>query len=279
MGRMSGAVMAHPLSLTWQAIFTYASWAIALAMVGVAVYLWRRERTPFYLCAVLAAAVAAFAEPLYDVAFDLWFYDAHKNGTPGAMWTHFTAFGVIQPNWTHSGYVILYAAVPLYAGRRMYEGTLSRRGLFTVWAIEIVSSCVFEMVGTGVNVYTYYGPFVLRLWHYPLVIGVLEGTQTVLFTVLATQIWRRVRSGWGLTALFAAFPITMFGVNFGLGWPVIISLHLSPGDFSRGVVWAGTLVSLALCPLVINGAHRFIATRPADDAEVRPQPVPHAVVV
>lgn len=276
MGRMSADVMAHPLSLTWQAIFTYASWAIALAMLGYALVLWRRQRTPFYTCAVLAAGVAAFAEPLYDVTFDLWFYDAHKDGSPGAMWTHFTAFGVVQPNWTHSGYIILYAAVALYAGRKMYDGTLSRRGLFVVWAIEILASTVFEMIGTGVNVYTYYGPYVLRLWHYPLVIGVLEGTQTVLFTVLATQIWRRVRSGWGLTALFVAFPMTMFGVNFGLGSPVIIALHLSPSDFSRGLVWAGTLASLALCPIAINGAHRFIATRvgsSAADAEARtPEP-------
>lgn len=259
MGRMSSAVMAHPLSLTWQTIFTLASWVIAAAMIAVAIYLWRRERTPFYLCAVLAAGVAAFAEPLYDVAFDLWFYDAHKNGTPGAMWTHFTAFGVVQPNWTHSGYIILYAAVALYAGRRMYDGTLSRRGLFIVWAIEITASCVFEIIGTGVNVYTYYGPYELRIWHYPLVIGVLEGTQTVIFTVLATQIWRRVRSNWGLTALFVAFPMTMFGVNFGLGSPVIISLHLSANAFSHGLVWGATFLSLALCPVAINGAHRFIA--------------------
>lgn len=279
MGRMSGAVMAHPLSLMWQAIFTYASWAIALAMVGVAVYLWRRERTPFYLCAVLAAGVAAFAEPLYDVAFDLWFYDAHKNGSPGAMWSTFTSFGVIQPNWTHSGYIILYAAVALYAGKKMYDGSLSRRGLFVVWAIEIVSSCVFEMIGTGVNVYTYYGPYELRIWNYPLVIGVLEGTQTVLFTVLATQIWRRVRSNWGLTALFVAFPMTMFGVNFGLGSPIIIALHLSPSEFSRGLVWAGTLLSIALCPVAINGAHRFIAGRAADVADQPQQRAQQPAVV
>lgn len=259
MGRMPNAVMAHPLSAIWQSIFTYASWAIALTMLVVAVYLWRRERTPFYVCAVLAAGVAAFAEPLYDVAFDLWFYDAHKDGSPGAMWSHFTAFGVVQPNWTHSGYVILYAAVALYAGRRMYDGTLTRRGLFIVWGIEILTSCVFEVIGTGVDVYTYYGPYELRIWHYPAVIGVLEGTQTVLFTILATQVWRRVRTSWGLTSLFALFPMTMFGANFGLGSPVIIALHLSEPGFTGALVWLATFLSMALCVIAVNGAHRFIA--------------------
>lgn len=265
MGRMSSTVMSHELSLVWQSIFTWLSWAIALGMVGYAVYLWRRERTPFYLCAVLAAGVAAVAEPLYDVAFDLWFYDAHKNGSPGAMWSHFTAFGVVQPNWTHSGYIILYAAVALYAGRRMYEGRLSRRGLFLIWGAEILTSCVFEIIGTA-TVYTYYGPYVFRLWHYPAVIGVLEGTQTLLFTVLAVTIWRRVESAWGLAALFFAFPMTMFGVNFGLGSPVIIALHLAKPAFSSGLLWVATLASMALCLLAVNGVHRFVRLDPAPAA-------------
>lgn len=267
MGRMSQAVMSHELNLGWQSVFTWLSWAIALGMLAYAVHLWRRERTPFYVCAVLAAAVAAFAEPLYDVAFDLWFYDAHHDGSPGAAWSHFTAFGVVQPNWTHSGYVILYAAIALYAGRRMYEGRLSKRGLFAVWGIEILTSCVFEMIGTGVNVYTYYGPYELRLWHYPAVIGVLEGTQTLLFTVLAVNIWRRVETSWGLTSLFLAFPMTMFGANFGLGAPVIIALHLSSADFSRGLVWVATILSMAMCALAVNGAHRFVRLPPTASHE------------
>src|SRR4051794_20054355 len=103
MGRMSQLVMDHELKMGWQAFFTWASWIIALGMLVVAVQMSRKQRTPFYVIALLAVAVGAFAEPIYDVAFDLWFYDVH-NGQHGAMWSHFTAFGVIQPNWSHSGY-------------------------------------------------------------------------------------------------------------------------------------------------------------------------------
>jgi hypothetical protein len=266
-------VMSHELSLRWQSIFTWASWVIALAMIATAIYLWRKERTPFYLCAVLAAGVAAFAEPLYDVAFDLWFFDADSAGTPGAMWSHFSAFGVVQPNWSHSGYIILYAAVALYAGRKMYEGRLTRKELFAIWGLEILTSCVFEAIGTGVDVYTYYGPYELRIWNYPAVIGVLEGTQTVLFTVLAVQIWQRVSRPWGLTSLFAAFPITMFGANFGIGSPVIIALHMDGENFSRGLVWAATILTMALCVLVIHGASKFLP-RPREVVEPDSLPVP-----
>jgi hypothetical protein len=277
MGRIPFQVRQHELDLLWQNIFTWASWAVVALMLVIACRLWIRQRTPFYLLACLAAGVAALAEPLYDVAFDLWFYDAH-NGQPGAMYSYFSAFGVVQPNWTHSGYIILYANACLYAGRRIYQGRLSTAGLFAVWGIEILSSCVFEIIGTGTNVYTYYGPYELRIWHYPLVIGVLEGTQVVLFTVLAVHIWRRASTWWGLLGLFALFPITMFGANFGIGAPVIIAMHLDAPHFSRGIVWVATLLTLALCVVVVNGASRFLP-RPAAAPEPAAAPVPEAAPV
>ncbi|HWJ07731.1 MAG TPA: hypothetical protein VNS46_00050 [Nocardioides sp.] len=263
MGRMPDHVMAHELDLVWQQIFTWVSWGIVVAMLVIAVRMGLRQRTPFYVLAIVAACVAAFAEPLYDVAFDLWFYDVH-NGEPGAMWSHFSAFGVVQPNWSHSGYVILYASACLYAGRAMYEGRLGRRGLFGIWLAEIAASCLFEVIGTA-TVYTYYGPYELRLGNYPLVIGVLEGTQVILFTVLAVQIRKRVETAWGLTALLAAFPITFFGANFGIGAPVIIALHTDPPHFSSGLVWAATLVTMALCVVAVNGASKFLPRSDAAD--------------
>jgi hypothetical protein len=185
-------VIAHPLNLTWQAVFTWVSWAVALAMIAVAAWLGRRQRTP-----------------------------------------------------------------------------LTGRGLLAIWGAEIAMSCVFEMIGTGVNVYTYYGPYEFRLWHYPAVIGVLEGTQTLLFTVLAAQVWRRVRGWRGLVSLFALFPMTMFGANFGLGSPVIIALHLDGSAFSAALVWVATFLSMGLCCVAVRGAWLFLpGTLRADPAGV-----------
>lgn len=257
MGRMPPEVLLHELDLFWQNVFTYGSWGIVLAMLLLAIRMGLTQRTPFYVLAILAAGVGAFAEPLYDVAFDLWFYDVHE-GKPGAMLSHFTAFGIVQPLWTHSGYIILYSTACLYAGRMLFEGRMTPRLLFLIWGAEILASCVFEGIGTAVNVYSYYGPYVLRLWNYPFVIGVLEGTQTILYTVLAVQLWRRVSSPVGLLGLFALFPITMLGGNCGLGWPIIVALHLSEAEFSVGLVWAGTLLSIALCAIAVYGATKFM---------------------
>lgn len=250
-------VMAGELDLFWQSVFTWASWGIVLIMLIIAVRMGLRQRTPFYFIAVLAAGVGAYIEPLYDVAFDLWFYDV-ANGLPGAMWSHFTAFGIVQPNWTHSGYMILYSSACLYAGKMLYEGRATKSTLFLIWLAEITASCVFEMIGTGTGVYTYYGPYVMRIWNYPLVIGVLEGTQVILFTVLAVQFWRRVHNPVGLLGLFAVFPITFMGTNCGLGAPIIVALHLSDAEFSQGMVWAATLLTMGLCTLAVYGASKFI---------------------
>lgn len=257
MGRMPEEVMQRELDMTWQDIFTYASWAIALAMLVAAFVLARRHRTSFYPLVILAAGLSAFAEPLYDVAFDLWFYDV-ENGVPGAAHAHFTAFGVVQPIWTHSGYIILYAGPALYAGWRMYQGNMTAKLLFIIWGIEIATSCVFEVIGTGVDVYTYYGPYEMRIWNYPFVIGVLEGTQTLLFTVLAVNLWRRIKTGWGMTGLLAVHPITMYAANFGLGAPLIIALHLNDPASSSELIWIATFMVYGLCTLAVLGASKFL---------------------
>ncbi|MBM4226219.1 MAG: hypothetical protein FJ164_00495 [Gammaproteobacteria bacterium] len=257
MGRMPPEVMMSELSLLWQNVFSWVSWGLVLIMLLVAFVLGRRHRTPFYVFAIIAAGMGAWAEPLYDVAFDLWFHDVH-DGQPGAMFSHFTAFGVVQPYWSHSGYIILYAAACLYAGKRMYDGGISPTLLGVIWVAEIFASCLFEVIGTSTGVYTYYGPYVMRLWNYPFVIGVLEGTQTTLFTVLAVLWWRKATRPIELAGLILLFPVTMLGANFGLGWPIIIALHLAEPTFSPALVWLGTLLSIALCSLAVLCISRFL---------------------
>jgi hypothetical protein len=274
MGRVDqfSGIMDHELSMLWQAIFTYASWAIAAAMLVVAIQMGRKQNTAFYAFAVLAVGLGAFAEPMYDVAFDLWFYDVH-DGKSGAMWSHFTAFGVIQPIWSHSGYIILYGAIALYAGRKLYQGNITRRGLFAIWGLEIATSCAFEMIAINTDMYQYYGPHELRVFNYPLVIGTLEGTQTLIFTLVAVQIWRRAKDWKGLTSLFLVFPMTMMGVNLGLGMPVIIALHLKPGEFSSELVLAASLFVIATCALMVN-ALIHIVPKPLGTAEPDGAPAP-----
>jgi hypothetical protein len=250
------------LNLTMQAILTDVSWALTAALLVIAIWMGLRERTPFCALMVLAAGVGAFAEPLYDVAMMLYFYSTH------GMWTHFTAFDIPQPIWTHSGYVVLYAAPAIYITRQIARGTMTRRALF-VWAgITLLESAVFEIIGINGGLYSYWGPHVFRIFQYPSVIGVLEAAQVICFAVAASQLRARSTSQWQLLGLFVLFPFTFFGANFGAGWPTIIALHLE--HTSTPVIAAATVMSICFAVVLVRAAASFMPRRAARDAEDRP---------
>jgi hypothetical protein len=220
-----------------------------------------RERTPFYALLVLAALVGAFAEPLYDVGMMLYFYSTE------GMFTHFTAFDIPQPIWTHSGYVVLYAAPAIYITHQIARGTMTRRKLF-VWAgITLLESAVFEIIGINGGLYSYWGPYVLRIFQYPLVIGVLEAAQVICFAVAASQLRARCTGQWQLLGLFVLFPCTFYMANFGAGWPTIIAIHLE--HTSTPVIVAATVVSIGFAVVLVQAAASFLPQRLAGDAADR----------
>jgi hypothetical protein len=251
----------HELNLTTQAILTDISWGLTVVLLAIAIWMGARERTPIYALMVLGALVGAFAEPLYDVAMMLYFYS-----TPG-MWTHFTAFDIPQPIWTHSGYVVLYAAPAIYIAHQIGRGMMTRRMLF-VWAgISLLESAAFEMVGINGGLYSYWGPHVFRIFQYPLVIGVLEAAQVICFAVAASQLRARSTGQWQLLGLFVLFPCTFFMTNFGAGWPTIIAVHLK--HTSAPVIAAAAVLSICFATVLVLTAGSFLPPRSATAAAAR----------
>lgn len=251
----------HELNLTTQAILTDISWGLTVVLLAIAIWMGGRERTPIYALMVLGALVGAFAEPLYDVAMMLYFYS-----TPG-MWTHFTAFDIPQPIWTHSGYVVLYAAPAIYIAHLIGRGMMTRRMLF-VWAgISLLESAAFEMVGINGGLYSYWGPHVFRILQYPLVIGVLEAAQVICLAVAASQLRARSTGQWQLLGLLVLFPCTFFMTNFGAGWPTIIAVHLK--HTSAPVIAAAAVLSICFAAVLVLAAGSFLPGRSATAAAAR----------
>jgi len=253
----------HELNLITQAILTNVSWALTAVLLVIAVRMGMRERTPFYALMVLAALVGAFAEPLYDTAMMLYFYSTH------GMWTHFTAFGIPQPIWTHSGYVVLYAAPGTYIAHRIARGTMTRRTLFVFAGITLLESAVFEIIGINGGLYSYWGPHAFRIFQYPLVIGVLEAAQVMCFAVAASQLRARCTAQWQLAGLFVLFPGTFFMANFGAGWPTIIAVHLE--HTSAPVVAAAAVLSICFAVVLVQAAASFLPTRSAIEKDDEPR--------
>jgi len=239
----------HPLNLATQAILTWGSWGLTVLILGWAIRMGLRDRTPFHVLVILAAMAGAFAEPLYDEGLMLWFY------APG-MWSHFSAFDIPQPNWTHSGYAVLYGSPAMVIARRIHEGRLTRHGLYGWALVELAMSCMFEMFGINGGAYEYWGPHVFRIFSYPIVIGILEAAQVMCFAVAAAELRRRARHPVYLLGLFAIFPMTFYAANFGAGGPVVIAMHLD--EPSPALVTLGTLLSIGLALCAIRMAGDFL---------------------
>ncbi|MGH1422279.1 MAG: hypothetical protein ACRBEQ_10705 [Hyphomonas sp.] len=225
----------QPVNLLTQSILTFGSWGLTLVFLIIALRFCLKEKTPFYLLVMIAAMVAAFAEPLYDEGMDLLFY------VPG-IWSHFTAYDIPQPNWTHSGYAVLYGSAAMYIGRQIHLGQLTRSAIWMWAGIEFLMSCSFEMIGINGGAYEYWGPHELRVLNYPIAIGILESAQVITFAVLAAKLREHSKSSLNLLWLLLLFPCTFYLANFGAGSPLVIALHLE--NTTRPIVFAATILSI-----------------------------------
>lgn len=243
----------YPLNLVTQSVLTYGSYVVTVALLGIAIVMGIRQKTPFYVLLILAAFIGAFAEPLYDTGMMLWFY------TPG-LWTTFTAYGIPQPVWAHSGYVVLYAGPAMFICDRITRG-LTASGLYFWAGIELLCSCAFEMIAINGDAMSYWGPHAFRILNYPLAIGVLETAQVVCLAIAAAELRRRATSHWQLLGLFVMFPCTFYLANFGAGAPMIIALHLEqPSVFMSTLCSA---MSIAAAVVLIVAASKLL---PAEQA-------------
>jgi hypothetical protein len=237
----------HPLNLVTQAIMTFASWAFALGLLAFSALRGRQQGTLFPVFLVLAAGVAALAEPLYDIAFKLLFF------IPG-QWTLFTYGDIPQPVWTVSGYMILYAGPAIFLCESLARGV--SRGMFLTWAaVTLLASSVFEIYGIAGGAYSYWGPHAFRILGYPLAVGVLQTTFVMLFSVLAHHYRKRISNPRGLLGLFVLFPFTFYGVNLSIGLPMLVTLGLG----SPMLVTVGTTITIGLAVGVIGILARYAA--------------------
>src|SRR5690606_23047784 len=125
------------------------------------------------------------------------------------------------------------------------------------WAAgTLLASMAFEIIGINGGTYTYWGPHVLRIFEYPLAIGVLEMAQVMCFSIAAAELHRRSTHPLAPLALFAIFPCTFYLANFGAGSPLIIALHVDQP--STLLVAIGTIISIGFALLLVHFASKLL---------------------
>jgi ABC-type spermidine/putrescine transport system permease subunit II len=116
------------------------------------------------------------------------------------------------------------------------------------------------MVGINGGVYEYFGAHALRLFNYPLAVGVLETTQVICQCMAATALRRHVGEGWGLLGLFLLFPFVFYGVNFGIGAPILVAINMP--EVNPSVVLAASLFSIGAGIALMLGLARLLPGSP-----------------
>ena len=245
------------------------------AAIGTATPATAAERPPVDLELVLAIDVSGSVDSHeaklqrdgYIAAFrDAEVVRAIRSGMVGRI-------AVLYLEWAsaHENRVVLdwqlvsdAASAAAFADRLAAQPPMRGRRTSIAAAIEFAMSCCFEMIVINAGVYEYWGPHVLRVFNYPLIIATLETVQVMCFSVAAAHLRRHADNALQLLALFVIFPAFFIMGNLGVGGPTVIALHLD--STSPGLVYAGTLTSLVFAVVAIRLAAAMsgrLASQPA----------------
>jgi hypothetical protein len=230
------------LNSVMQAVATLLLWGGTAALLGYAVGLARRERSPLPVLIVVAVATGSVIEPIYDITYHLYWLGADPAGH-GPQWTLFTAFGLPQPVWVMPAYVMVFALPALLLYRSFARGVTVRR-VFAWAALTACTTAFFETTALNLDLYTYYGHAPLRLLRYPLWIAVMEAAQITGYALLCAALRVRNPKPVHCLVLLVVFPANFAFETLGAGFPTLIAMN-TPHP-SAGLMWAMAPVSMAL---------------------------------
>lgn len=236
-----GQVPAPPygmeLNTAMQTAATLILWIGTAGLLLYAVKMARSEKSWFPIILVVAVATGSIVEPIYDITYHLHWLDN------GEQWTLFTSFGLPQPVWVMPAYVMVFGLPALLLYRVLAKGT-SMKTIFLLAGLTSLTTTIFEITAVNTHLYTYYGESPWRVFHYPLFIGFMEGSQITGFAVLATCLAMTGTKQVHALALFALFPANFAYDTIGAGFPTLVLQNsTNPNGF---LLFLSAFVSVAL---------------------------------
>lgn len=256
------------LNTMMQTVATAVLWTGTLLLLAYAYRLSRRERSWFPVLFVVAVAAGSVIEPLYDIAYHLFWLDN------GQQWTLFTSFGLPQPVWVMPAYVMVFALPAMLLHQRLMAGA-GLRLVFKFGLVLSFTTAAFEIIAINLDLYTYYGEAPMRAFGYPLWIGFMEGGQIASYAVLATVLRRRATRPLHHLALFVIFPANFAFDTLGAGFPTVIAINTP--DPSTLVMWLTAPISIAFSATSLWWTSQLLGRSqpegaPAGSGAVSPQP-------
>ncbi len=238
------------LALTWV--------SIALAGIGIVWSLRHLARTgePMPLFLGVGGAIASLTEPLYDITALIW------HPVIG-QWTAFHLFGRDIPMFIPWGWCWNVGFTSALFWLAFQTQRIRADNLWWWFAGSVGMNMLFEIPGTSLGIYFYYGhqPLALTQGLYPLGLAFGNGAATLTVSFLAHRLALLFRRG--LLAWTCGWFITPFGFWMGSapGWLPTMMAAQSEG-WSVWAIQAMGIVSLLLTLALVRILQQVLATDP-----------------
>jgi hypothetical protein len=191
-----------------------------------------RTRSAFPLAFLVAGALAGLVEPIYDGNIHVWFAQPSETAA-------YRFYNVPYPWYEMPGNSVLGG--PIYWMYLQFQRGITARGLWGYFVLWSLFDTVWEIPGTTMEAYAYYGPQPFLLSGFPLWVGMLAGLGLPLAGYTAHAL-RGVLAGarlWLMVVILV--PVVIYGSEV-IAWPMWITLN---GGQGLVVTRLAALVSLA----------------------------------
>jgi hypothetical protein len=255
-------IAVEPLS-TW---IMYVSVAMVALGLFVSLRFLFRTGNPIPLFIGVGGAIASLLEPLYDITAMIW------HPTVG-QWTAFTLFDRQIPMfipWAWCWNVGFASALFWYC---FYSGRLNAGNIWWWYAGSIAINALFEVPGTSLNVYTYYGnqPLAFTPGLYGAPIGFLNGASEIGVAFIAWRVGPYFQRG--VPAWTLGWFITPLGyfASSGPGWIPVMMAATSSG-WSKIAIQTMGLVSIVLSVATVWLIKQMLASHGPEAAVLEASP-------
>ncbi|HWJ82440.1 MAG TPA: hypothetical protein VNS55_09410 [Nocardioides sp.] len=212
-------------------------------------------RGPLLAVCLLGGGVACLFEPIVDTLGLCYIRE-------GATLTTFSSMGRDFPLFINEVY-IWYVGGLAYLAYRIFSNGVTVKGLFALYAMDVLINIGLESPGVVMGAYEYYGPQPMNFWGLPLWWVFVNPIMPLTAGALIYRM-KPYLPGWRI-ALVAPFIPMADGIGNGANaWPVWTALNLDAPLWVTHLAWLAS-VGLALTSVWVLS---FAVCRPEEEVAV-----------
>ena len=231
-------------------------WEIVAGLIVVyTIYFFVKEardtRSLFPIYFWLGTFILGFGEALVDIAMGCFYPEVGQNMA-------YKMYGREIPIASYMGYVGGIAPAMYLVAKRIEEGATSAFIWKGFWLMGL-GTAVYELITINLGLWTYYGVHPMRVFNYPLGIGVCNGAAFILCSVTVAKM-RPYLTGSRQYMALLLLPIVFIAGEFGAGWPLYSVVHSVASLEYPVLPYIGLAITCLFAYMILYWSCEFAAT-------------------